>query len=104
MHEMLLLALSGVAGGLLGAVFFGGLWWTVRKVGSSSQPALWVFSSLLLRMSVALTGFYVVSGSHWERMALCLLGFILARLIVTRLTRPLRANQTCAPQEVHYAP
>ena len=35
MNEMLILALAWVAGGLLGAVFFGGLWWTVRKVGSS---------------------------------------------------------------------
>jgi len=104
MYEMLILALAWVAGTLLGAFFFGGLWWTVRKVGSSQQPALWVFGSLLLRMSVALTGFYVVSGSHWERMALCLLGFVMARLVVTWLTEPSRANQTPTTQEVHHAP
>ena len=75
-----------VAGILLGAVFFGGLWWTVRKVFSSKQPGLWVFGSLLLRTGIALAGFYFVSGGHWERLLVCLLGFVLARLIVTRLT------------------
>ena len=43
---------------LLGALFFGGLWWTVRKGVSSTQPALWFFGSLLLRTSIALAGFY----------------------------------------------
>ena len=40
MNEVLLLALALSAGVLLGAVFFGGLWWTVRKGVSSEQPAL----------------------------------------------------------------
>jgi F1F0 ATPase subunit 2 len=69
-------------------MFFGGLWWTVRKGVSSRQPALWFFGSLLLRMSLALAGLYVVSGSRWDRLLLCLLGFVTARLAVTWLTRP----------------
>ena len=56
MNEVLLLALALSAGVLLGGIFFGGLWWTVRKGVSSTQPALWFFGSLLLRMSVTLTG------------------------------------------------
>ena len=79
MNEFLSLALALAAGVLLGAIFFGGLWWTVRKGVSSKQPALWFFGSLLLRMSIALAGFYFVSGGHWERLLLCLLGFVMAR-------------------------
>ena len=45
------------AGVLLGAIFFGGLWLTVRKGVSSKQPALWFFGSLLLRMSIVLSWF-----------------------------------------------
>ena len=56
MNEVLLLALALSAGVLLGAIFFGGLWWTVRKGVSSEQPAFWFFGSLLLRMSIALSG------------------------------------------------
>ena len=75
-------------GVLLGAIFYGGLWWTVRRGVSSKRVALWFFGSLLLRMGVALAGFYFVAGGHWERLLLCLLGFVIARIVVTRLTRP----------------
>ncbi len=88
---------SGVpAGALLGAVFFGGLWWTVRKGVSSEQPAFWFLGSLLLRMSIALAGFYLVSSGHWERLLLCLVGFVVARWLVARLTRPSRDSEACS--------
>jgi len=89
MNEYLTLALALVAGLLLGVIFFGSLWWTVRKGVSSQQPVFWFFGSLLLRMSITLAGFYFVGRGHWERLVLCLLGFVIARFMVTRLTRPL---------------
>jgi F1F0 ATPase subunit 2 len=86
MNEFLTLSLALVAGLLLGGIFFGGLWWTVRKGVLSKQPALWFLGSLLLRTVIILAGFYSVSGGHWERLLACLLGFVMARFIVTRLT------------------
>jgi F1F0 ATPase subunit 2 len=83
-----------LAGGVLGAIFFGGLWWTIRRGVSSQQPALWFLGSLLARMSVALAGFYFVSGGHWARLVACLLGFVTVRLVVTRLTRS-KGEQQC---------
>ena len=88
MNETLTLALAAGAGGGLGAMFFGGLWWTVRRGTPSKQPALWFFGSAVLRMSIALVGFYLVSGGHWERLLACLVGFVIGRLVVTRLTGP----------------
>ena len=88
MNEPLGLASALATGVLLGALFFGGLWWTVRQGVSSKQVALRFLGSLLLRMGVALAGFYFVSGGDWERLLLCLLGFVMARLVVTWLTRP----------------
>jgi len=88
MPETLTLALAWVAGGALGAIFYGGLWWTVRRGLVSQRPALWFGGSLLFRLSVVMAGFYAVSGGHWERLLPCLLGFIMARLVVTRMTRP----------------
>ncbi|MFZ0933084.1 MAG: ATP synthase subunit I [Bryobacteraceae bacterium] len=85
MNETLTLVLAGGAGVILGAFFFGGLWWTIRKGVVSRQPALWFLGSLLLRMSVALAGFYFVSGGHWESLVLCLVGFVMARLLLARL-------------------
>ena len=104
MNETLRLVLACGAGAVLGAMFFGGLWWTVRKGVSSRQPALWFVGSLLLRMSLALAGFYFVSGGHGERLLLCLLGFVLARLVVTRLTGPPVKPHHFAAKEASHAP
>jgi F1F0 ATPase subunit 2 len=104
MNEALTLVLAWVGGGLLGAIFFGGLYWTIRKGASSKQPAPWFFGSLVLRISVVLAGFYFVSGGHWERLLVCLLGFVVARLVVTRLTRPPGENRTRPAGETTHAP
>ena len=96
MNEYLNLALAMVAGWLLGAMFFGGLWWTVRRGVASRRPALWFLGSLLLRMGIALAGFYLVGREHWPLLLMCLLGFVMARLTMSWLirvpatTRPLR--------------
>ena len=104
MNEALTLVLAWVAGGVLGAMFFGGLWWTVQKGVSSKQPALWFFGSLLLRMSIAVAGFYFVSGGHWERLLACLLGFVIARFIVMRLTGPPVEHHNSPAKEAAHAP
>ncbi len=88
MNEPLMLVLSGLAGGMLGVLFFGGLWWTVRKGLASPRPALWFLGSLVVRTSVVLAGFYLVGGGDGKRLITCLLGFIIARFVVMRLTRP----------------
>jgi F1F0 ATPase subunit 2 len=88
MNEFLVLALVLTAGAFLGAIFFGGLWWTVRKGVSSQRPASWFLGSLLLRTGIVVAGFYFVSGGHWQRLLACLLGFVIARFIVTRLAGP----------------
>ena len=94
MNETLTLAQALVAGGLLGAVFFGGLRWTVRKGVSSKHPVHWFLGSMVLRMGIVLAGFYFVAGGHWQRLLMCLLGFVMARLVVTWLTRPAGEKQT----------
>jgi len=104
MNESLALVLAWMAGAGLGATFFGGLWWTVRKGVSSPRPALWFFGSPLLRMGIALVGFYLVGGGHSDRLLLCLLGFAVARPVVTRLTRPAGEDRTLPAQEAGHAP
>lgn len=104
MNEVLILTSAMAAGLLLGALFFGGLWWTVIRGVSSPRPALWFFSSMLLRMSLTLTGFYFVGGEDWRRWLLCLLGFVLARLAVKRLTRPPVVPHNVRAAETIYAP
>ena len=87
MNEFMSLVFALLAGALLGVFFFAGLWWTVRKMESSKQVALLFLGSMLLRTSVVIIGFYFILGDNWQRLLAGLLGFIIARIIVTRLTR-----------------
>ena len=87
MNESVSLALTWAVGVMLGAMFFGGLWWTIQNGLPSKNPALWFFGSTLLRLSAALAGFYFIAGKDWRKLLICMLGFLIARLLVTRLTR-----------------
>lgn len=85
MNNLLPLLLVASMGFLLGLIFFGGLWWTVQRMLHSARPALWMLGSLLLRMSIALYGFWLIGGQDWKRMLACLAGFLIARLLLTLL-------------------
>jgi F1F0 ATPase subunit 2 len=87
MNNVAILILAGLAGGGLGAVFFGGLWWTIRRGLTSARHALWFLAGGVLRMGIALAGFYFVGAGQWQRLLACLVGFIVARFLVKRLTQ-----------------
>lgn len=79
---------SMLAGAALGAIFFGGLWWTVQRAATARAPVRWFLGSLVLRTAIVLSGFYVVGAGQPVRLGLCLIGFLAARAIVIRATRP----------------
>ena len=105
MSDIPVLALAFLAGALLGAFFFGGLWWTVRKGVSSESPALWFLGSILFRTGVVLAGIYFVAQAHWSRLVACLLGFMIARVVVVRRLKRLPAeSQNKLKKETSLAP
>ncbi len=59
---------------------------------------------MLLRMSITLAGFYFVGREDWQRWLLCLLGFVLARLVVKWLTRLPVEHHKARVLETSYAP
>ncbi len=91
-----------LAGALLGVIFFAGLYWTVRLGTKSAHPALWFLSSFLLRTTITLSGFYLLTDGQWPKILACLLGFISARIIVIRITRP--SADSTKKQESSHAP
>jgi F1F0 ATPase subunit 2 len=103
MNEILAGVLALAAGFLLGTIFFGGLWWTVQKVVLSKYPIPWFLGSLALRMSIVLAGLYFIGRGHWERLLLCLLGFITARFTVIRFTRKVEKDSKLT-EEANHAP
>ena len=93
---------SLLLGVLLGAVFFGGLWWTVRRAVASDRVALWFFGSFFLRIVIVLAGFYLACGEDWRRWLAAALGFGFARVVIARIVRAeIKAPQAAA--ESHHA-
>jgi F1F0 ATPase subunit 2 len=72
---------------VLGVLFFGGLWWTVRRGLTAANPALWFGVSALSRMAITLSGLYYVARAGWPSLLACLCGLLIARVATTRLTR-----------------
>jgi len=94
MTELSALLSALAAGVVLGTMYFGGLWWTVGRGIGSPFAARWFLLSLLARTGGAMIGFYLVGRGSWQRLLVCLLGFIIARHIVTRFT----ADATARPR------
>lgn len=101
MSPFLTLALALVAGMGLGLFYFGGLWLTVRQLPTSRWVMPLVLSSFVGRTAVVLVGFYFVMGGHWERVVVCLVGFLMARFLLVSRLRPDRlANGTAGKEDV----
>ena len=57
-----------------------------------------------LRMGIVLAGFYFIGRRDWHRIVVCLLGFIIARIIVIRLTRTPIEQSNSTVKEAGHAP
>jgi F1F0 ATPase subunit 2 len=96
MSELSILTMALLAGVFLGVIFYGGLWWTVRRSVSSKSLNVWLIGSFPVRAIIAVSGFYLVSRGDWRSLLICLAGFLVARICVTRLLRaPHERNNRC---------
>lgn len=86
-NELVPLVLALIAGVLVGAAYFRALWWTVKKGMHARRPAALFIGSFVARTSCVLLVFYFVGRVHPERLAICLLGFILGRLVIVHVAK-----------------
>ena len=84
-NEILDMTFLYTAGLLLGGIFFGGLWLTLRMNLSSDKIGLWLLGSMLIRTTIVLMGFYLISGGGLLSLLICLAGFITVRLVAIRI-------------------
>jgi F1F0 ATPase subunit 2 len=87
MNEISNMVLPFIVGWLLGILFFGGLWFTVKKLTASKIPALLVLGSFIVRVGIVLIGFYFIGSGDWKKLIVCLIGFIVARFAVIHYTK-----------------
>jgi F1F0 ATPase subunit 2 len=101
MNEILFMVLAFTGGIALGILFFYGLWLTVRKAVASGNPALWFLGSSVARTVIALGGFYFIARGSWQRLLICVAGFITARYIVKNSTQRQQQNAQAEKGVVH---
>jgi F1F0 ATPase subunit 2 len=80
-------------GAVLGALYFGGLWLTIRQLPRLNHPMLWLLASTLTRLALVLAAFYLVSQAQWARLLACLAGFVAFRIHLVHKTRSGMHNQ-----------
>ncbi len=72
------------AGACIGLFFFGGLWWTVRRIAKAGRPSYLIVVSFALRAGLALFAIYLITGGQWEKILSALSGIIAARILMVR--------------------
>lgn len=74
-----------IAGLALGAIYFGGLWLTLRRLVRCRQPAFLAFGSYFGRLAVCFAGFYLISKvAGMQGLLVCLAAFIIMRMVLVR--------------------
>ena len=99
-----LLAAGFSAGVAVGLFYFGGLWWTVRRIPTSRRPGLLVLSSFWIRTGVAAAALIPLARIGWPPLVAALAGTLLVRVVAVRLfapgPRPVRVRRrTARPDE-----
>lgn len=102
MNEIIKLLLAFMAGIVLGIVFFGGLWLTVKNGLQSKWSTLIFAGSFLVRMAIILVSFYFMVRSGWKITVAGLAGFLLARVIVVYLTKNKDQLEVDYKKETHH--
>ncbi len=86
------LFLSLLTGILLGAFFFGGLWWTVQKMTGSGNPYLITTASFVIRVAVVMAVFYLLVRTDWTYLLAALIGFLTARTYLAYRLKQITKN------------
>ena len=82
------LLLAFLAGVLLGALFFGGLWWTVQRLMDSSRPHLFIAASFAVRTAAVMAGLYLMLVAGWPHLLAAVAGFVITRTVIAWKLRP----------------
>lgn len=100
MNEISNLIWAFIVGLLLGVLFFGGLWITVKKIINSKTPGLLMVGSFVLRITIVLAGFYFIGLGDWKKLIACLIGFMVSRFTVIYVTKSLDEKNAQIKKEV----
>ena len=72
----------------VGTLYFIGLWKTVRALPNRTNPHWFVLASFLARAALVLGVFVLVAREGALAMIACMVGFLVARVLMVRRFRP----------------
>jgi F1F0 ATPase subunit 2 len=78
----LLIVISLITGIILGIIYFGGLWITVRYMVNREHPYFLIFISFGIRLTIIMAGLYIILVHGWVYLVISLVGFILTRILI----------------------
>lgn len=79
--NLILILLAGLG---LGILFYGGLWMTVRALPGSRHPTVLALASFWGRTALVIAGLLLAMAHRWQNAIAFLLGFVLARVLLSR--------------------
>ncbi|PKN59997.1 MAG: ATP synthase subunit I [Deltaproteobacteria bacterium HGW-Deltaproteobacteria-11] len=82
MFSLSTLIVPFVLGGMIGWVYFSGLWETVRRLPEAKSPHRLMILSFAARTLFALGGFFILTDGQWERMAASVAGFFIVKAVL----------------------
>jgi len=92
MNETAAAILSALAGAGAGAVFFAGLWLTVRRLPHARRPGLLAAASAVARIALAVGVLLAVARTgNWVPVVACLAGFLAVRWVLVSRVKKGRA-------------
>lgn len=81
------LLIGAGTGALAGLVFFGGLRWTVTRLATRRNPALWAMGSFLVRSAIVVGLFLLMLDGSLVRGLAGLVGLVVVRTLVVGAVR-----------------
>lgn len=76
---MIIAFLGGI---ILGFIFFGGLYWSVRNLSTVKYPAFFMIASIILRMAILLIGFFFLINGDYKNLLAALIGVLFVRFVM----------------------
>lgn len=89
----LALAISALAGIVLGVLYFGGLWLTITRIRMMKTPGVFLALSFILRTVLVIGGFYLITDGKLERLAVAMLAFFMTRFVFIKYFSPERNDE-----------